>query len=240
MKLTSKSLVYGSSLALHGGLAFFMVIAPEPKRTETVTITMAESKAPEPPAPPKAPEVTPPPEAAKPTPNTRPARAAEAAPKAAAEPAAAPKSAPGAGSLDALPDFGLSLGGGDGPGMAVPAGGGPAAARTADTPRPAKVLAAKPAGDTCDEAPTKPKPKSVPQPLYPASAREAGVEGKVRVEITVGPDGKVVSVRLLSGLGHGLDEAALEAARRASFEPGQRCGKPATATFVVSMRFSRS
>jgi protein TonB len=84
----------------------------------------------------------------------------------------------------------------------------------------------------------KPKPKGVPSPAYTAAAREANVEGKVRIEVTVGPDGAVKSARVIAGLGYGLDEAALAAARRGTFEPGTRCGKPVTATFVIAMRFS--
>ena len=50
----------------------------------------------------------------------------------------------------------------------------------------------------------------------------------------------LIGVRVLSGLGYGLDEAALAAAQSASFEPAVRCGKPARATFTISMRFSSS
>jgi protein TonB len=142
--------------------------------------------------------------------------------------------------MDALPDFGLSLSGGVGPGgVAVPTGGAApvAAAQPTATPRAVQAAAPKPV-DECSEAAVKPKPKSVPQPAYSASAREAGVEGKVRVEVTVGLDGRVSQARVISGLGHGLDEAALEAARRATFEPGTRCGKPTSMTFVIAMRFS--
>ncbi len=39
-------------------------------------------------------------------------------------------------------------------------------------------------------------------------------------------------------LGYGLDEAAVQAAQSATFEPAVRCGKPTRATFTISMRFS--
>ena len=94
--------------------------------------------------------------------------------------------------------------------------------------------------DGCDEPPAKPKPKNVPQPAYTDRAREAGAEGKVRIELTVDETGRVVSVKVLSGLGYGLDEAAVAAAQSATFEPAIRCGKPTRATFTISMRFSSS
>jgi protein TonB len=78
----------------------------------------------------------------------------------------------------------------------------------------------------------------VPQPVYTDAARAAGVEGKVRVELTVDETGRVIDVKLIAGLGQGLDEAALSAARNASFSPAQRCGRPVRATFTIAMRFS--
>jgi protein TonB len=80
----------------------------------------------------------------------------------------------------------------------------------------------------------------VPQPAYTDRAREAGVEGKVRIELTVDETGRVVAVKVLAGLGYGLDEAAVAAAQSATFEPAIRCGKPSRATFTISMRFTSS
>jgi protein TonB len=91
--------------------------------------------------------------------------------------------------------------------------------------------------DGCDDPPAKPKPISIPQPGYTPDAQAAAIEGKVRVQITVDETGKVVAVKLLQGLGHGLDEAALLAARSAMFEPALHCGKPTRATFTLGMRF---
>ena len=45
-------------------------------------------------------------------------------------------------------------------------------------------------------------------PEYTEEARAAAIEGKVRVEITVDASGAIRSVKVLEGLGHGLDEAA--------------------------------
>jgi protein TonB len=63
------------------------------------------------------------------------------------------------------------------------------------------------------------------------------VEGKVRVRVSIDENGSVTGVELVSGLGHGLDEAALGAARSARFEPATRCGKPVASSFVIAMRF---
>jgi protein TonB len=167
--------------------------------------------------------------------------------KAAEKPLEAEPEPEAAAPLEALPDFGLELSGGIG-GLAVaPAAATPAAAARAQAAprsvapavkRPVAAQNAAAAADGCDEPAAKPKPISVPQPAYTDRARAAGVEGKVRVELTVDETGRVVSVRVLTGLGHGLDEAAVAAAERATFQPALRCGKPARATFTISMRFS--
>ncbi|HYP88618.1 MAG TPA: energy transducer TonB, partial [Polyangiaceae bacterium] len=179
----------------------------------------------------------------KPEPPSRERRAAPPKPAEAAPPPEAPaKAAP----IADLPDFGLALSGGiDGTGIALPGGasaaGGPRPAGPAPKAASKKLAAIDPASrglDPCEEPAAKPKPRSVPQPVGTEAARAAGVEGKVRVQLTVDESGRVVDVKLLQGLGYGLDEAALAAARRAEFEPALRCGKAARATFNISMRFT--
>ena len=180
-----------------------------------------------------------------PAPKAREKRAAAPKPAEAPPPDAAPPP-PAAAPLADMPDFGVSLTGGvDGTGFAMPVGNGtrtqtktPA---TGTKAAPKQLSAAAPAlADGCDEPAAKPKPKNVPQPGYTDAARAAAVEGKVRVQLTVDETGRVVSVKLLQGLGYGLDEAALAAAKQAEFEPAMRCGKPSSATFNISMRFSLS
>jgi protein TonB len=145
---------------------------------------------------------------------------------------------------DALPDFGLSLSGAvGGDGVAIPNAGLPSPAPVAAHPAPVHRALAATAGPSstqsaCDEPAVKPRPRSVPQPAYNANARAAGVEGKVRVRLTVDETGKVVDVAVIAGLGYGLDEAALAAAREATFEPATQCGKAVRATFTISMRFT--
>jgi TonB family protein len=39
-------------------------------------------------------------------------------------------------------------------------------------------------------------------------------------------DGKISVVRVVEGLGHGLDEAAVEAAKKIEFAPARREGRP--------------
>jgi protein TonB len=225
-----RAFLYALSIGVHGALAVG-VISLEGKRVhEATTIAIVNAKKP----PPKTETPPPPP----PPPEAPKAAKAKAAPQPAKapEPVAAAPAAPSGG--DAIPDFGVSLGGSTGPGMAVPKPN-LTAAPAPTVERSKKVLsAAAPAQPTCDEPPKKPKVIDIAQPAFTREAREANVSGRVRVEITVDTTGKVTAVRVLEGLGYGLDEAAMAAARAATFEPGTRCGVPAQATFVVAMRFA--
>ena len=71
-------------------------------------------------------------------------------------------------------------------------------------------------------------------------ARQAEIEGVVRVEVTVDESGHVLSARVLSGLGYGLDESALAAAKATVFEPATRCGKAIVGTAVLPFRFEQT
>lgn len=254
--ITRAGVIYLASLAVHGALAIGLVSLRGPKKFEDVSISMVETKKKEKPnpkldepPPEPEPEPEPAPVKAKAAPAPAPANVAPAPANAAPAPAkaaptpvnAAPapaEVAPAPAPIEAAPasDFGLSLGGATGPGLAV----GAATARPVASAAPPvhKVLTAAAPAARCDEPPKKPRPISISQPAYTAEARTASIAGKVRVEITVDETGHVTKVRVLEGLGYGLDEAALAAARAATFEPGTLCGKPATTTFTVAMRFT--
>jgi protein TonB len=245
MLLSRATIVYGGSLLLHAGVAFALVrVEPEPLQQATAVTLVEVKKAKqdkklEPPPPPPPVEVPP----------TAP-KIRKAAPPAPAPMAEAPAPVAEAPSASATPPpmFGLTLSGGVGVGgIAVPKGdslSAPQGPRITRTAQPKALIAktdrgAGPAPDTaCLEALVKPKPIAIPQPSYADRAREAGIQGKVRVELTVDETGAVVETRVLEGLGYGLDEAALEAAKASRFEPALRCGKPTRTTFVIGIRFA--
>jgi protein TonB len=221
------------SIVVHGALAIGVGSIEIKKSRASTAISYAETKKKKPPEPAKVDPTPPEP--------IKPARSLghRAAP-APAEAPAPPKAADTPAAFDALPDFGVSLTGGvQGTGIALPAsGGGRTQERTVEKVfRKAAPVAAALPSDGCDEPPAKPKSILVVQPGYTEDALAAAVEGKVRVQLTVDATGKVIDVRLIAGLGHGLDEAALAAARRATFEPALHCGKPTQATFTIAMRF---
>jgi protein TonB len=64
---------------------------------------------------------------------------------------------------------------------------------------------------------------SFSQPEYPEIARNAGIEGRVTVQVIVDENGKVIpgSERILSSTNEVFNAPALEAARKCQFSPGQ-------------------
>jgi protein TonB len=61
---------------------------------------------------------------------------------------------------------------------------------------------------------------------YTEEAKRAAVEGTVVLDLVVGEDGRVREVQVVSGLGHGLTEAAITAAKECRFSPGEKDGAP--------------
>ncbi|MCA1749603.1 MAG: energy transducer TonB [Parasphingopyxis sp.] len=76
------------------------------------------------------------------------------------------------------------------------------------------------------------------QPPYPAALLRAGIEGEVRVRVTIGPDGRVKRVEKI-GAGHdAFFEATERHARRVwRFEPATRDGRPIESSQVHIVRF---
>ena len=78
--------------------------------------------------------------------------------------------------------------------------------------------------------------KEVP-PVYTPDARRRGLEGDVVLEIVITNRGTVDRVRVLRGLGAGLDENAIAAVKQWRFEPARRLGSPVDVVVEVSVEF---
>jgi TonB family protein len=75
---------------------------------------------------------------------------------------------------------------------------------------------------------------SKPSPIYTEEARRSGIQGDVTLSVVFLATGAVQVVGVIRSLGHGLDEAAEQAALQIRFKPAQRDGKPAD--FPASLR----
>src|ERR1041384_2894234 len=77
---------------------------------------------------------------------------------------------------------------------------------------------------------------NAPQPMYPAIAKQARVQGAVNIQILVDEQGKVVSAQVTSG-NPMLTSAAREAAMRARFTPTTLNGVPVKIQGVITYNF---
>jgi TonB family protein len=78
---------------------------------------------------------------------------------------------------------------------------------------------------------------SKPTPAYTEEARRLKVEGEVLLEVVLEASGRLKVVRVVRGLGHGLDESAIRAAEQINFKPALRDGQPADSTAVLHIIF---
>lgn len=77
-------------------------------------------------------------------------------------------------------------------------------------------------------------------PQYPELARQARVEGRVLLEVTVSATGVVEDVRVLRGRGLELDEAAVQAVRQWRYTPTLVNGEAVPILLTVTVSFSLS
>jgi TonB family protein len=77
-----------------------------------------------------------------------------------------------------------------------------------------------------------------PRPVYTQEARKLRIEGEVLLDVMFAASGDIRVVRIVRGLGHGLDEAAQQAAQRIRFNPAKKDGQPTDSEAVVHIVFA--
>jgi TonB family protein len=78
---------------------------------------------------------------------------------------------------------------------------------------------------------------SKPSPIYTQEARNLHIEGEVLLEVVLQASGNLKVVRVVRGLGHGLDDNAVKAALQIHFKPATRDGQPTDSTVVLHIVF---
>ncbi len=223
------------SVAAHFALGEALSTLPprdEPSRDRRIEITVIEPPRPvepEPPPPPEPPKPEPivkPTPAAKPTPKATP-RPTQPAPQiTAAAPAetAAPNAAVGTSEAPAQPVFGVT--------MESTSTGGTTTAPVGNTtvPQPSgKESGGGPAKQVAPVAAVEvtkmPLPQGACSGKYTDDARAAGIEGTVVLDLVVDETGRAREITVVSGLDHGLTEAAVAALKACRFSPGERSGQ---------------
>ncbi len=217
--------VYVVSLAAHLAAGSAIALIPQHKLREVVAIALNEP-------PPKDEKKVEPP---KPKPHPAEPPAHHHRHIAHSEPAPAPSSADNPAALD---NIGLALDANATGGLAVRiAPPPPPPPPPVAPPKPKLLVARRPEPECPDDMLHKARPLGVVRPSYTDEARQAHVQGRIRIQLAVNDQGDVTDAHVLAGLGYGLDEAALEAARRLRFAPATRCNRPVAAPFVIAMRF---
>lgn len=73
--------------------------------------------------------------------------------------------------------------------------------------------------------------------VYPETAKNQGISGRVYLRAYIDETGKIVSAKVLKGIGGGCDETALEALKSVSFTPAIHNGKPVKVQVTVPIVF---
>jgi protein TonB len=74
-------------------------------------------------------------------------------------------------------------------------------------------------------------------PQYTEQAQKAGIEGTVLLYVEIGTDGRARRVRVIKGLGFGLDAKAMDSVRQWRFRPGTKDGVPISAPATIEVNF---
>ena len=75
------------------------------------------------------------------------------------------------------------------------------------------------------------------RPNYTEEGRRRRIEGEVDLEVVVDRDGRATNIRVVRGLGAGLDQQAVAAVRQWRFAPARRNGAPVDVVVDVSVDF---
>ena len=76
------------------------------------------------------------------------------------------------------------------------------------------------------------------EPNYSEDARRARYQGSVVLSAIVRKDGSIEILKVLRGLGLGLDENAVEALKKWKFRPGTRSGEPVDVALNIEINFA--
>lgn len=129
---------------------------------------------------------------------------------------------------------------GFGNGTAAPGGGGHGnGGQVRSTAFDSAAPAPGPRHAASDSAPptTVAEVLSKPTPVYTTEARALKLQGEVLLQVVFRANGQVEVLRVVRGLGHGLDQAAIQAAQKIRFKPAMRDGNPVDSTATLHIVF---
>jgi protein TonB len=232
ISIFDRRLLICAGLSILAHVALTQLLRHLPRHTEEpvrAVISIRVISPPPPAEPPPEPEpdkeVAPPPPVPHERPRARPVVAAthDVVPK----DVPPPDRPPVTGDVTETPVFGVTMEStsqaGKGPAMPIGNSARPSAPRKDDDSAAARPLAAPVA---IYEVTKMPLPLGRCAGTYTEEAKQAAIEGTVVLDLIVSETGRVRDVKVVTGLGHGLTEAAIAAAKRCRFSPGEKNGTP--------------
>lgn len=136
---------------------------------------------------------------------------------------------------DPVGPIGTGRPGGEGGGREIAGGGSPVIEIGAPPPPPPPPVV-KPVPRIISKGPITGLALSLPKPLYPPIAKQAGANGPVNVQVLIDETGKVVSAKAVSG-NPLLRAAAQQAALAARFSPTRLGDQPVKVSGVITYNF---
>lgn len=244
------------SMAVHVGVLLGALNLPTksaPAKKKPVEITVVEKKPPPPPPPPSPPpeEPKPSPPPPPPTPVKRPPPPKNApAPPPTNEPPPPPPSTPPPPPQAFSLDMEATVTAGDGPSVkavegggnmfADPTKGGDPGKKTPERVAPQQGRGTDPTarGEGMVE-PRQITPSRDLEPPYTEEAKEREIEGQLLVRISVDASGRITAVKVVKGLGYGLDEEAVRHIKaKWRFEAARLDGVPMAREITVPINYS--
>jgi len=96
---------------------------------------------------------------------------------------------------------------------------------------------AKKVYEATDDGITAPVLLEAATPGYTEEAKKKKIEGEVIVIVVVNENGDVTQPKIKTGLGYGLDESAIEAAKVFKYKPGTKDDVPVQVRLELSFNF---
>ena len=75
------------------------------------------------------------------------------------------------------------------------------------------------------------------EPQYTEEARTHRLQGTVLLRGVLQENGRLIAIQVEKGIGHGLDEKAIDCVRQWQFEPATRDGVPVSAPVHIEITF---
>jgi protein TonB len=148
----------------------------------------------------------------------------------------------GTGGIHGVPGVVASAGFGSGiagPGY-VRGGGVPAAPVETGSFEKSRQVAHAPVANSSVPEPSEFQPVEIlakPTPVYTEEARRLGIQVEVALSVVFPANGSIRVIGVVRSLGHGLDEAAQQAAQQIRFKPAKRSGQPADFPATLRIEF---